>query len=84
MFARNTLPMNNTRRLIAGRFKRAVKLCGMEKTEPFGRSITEARGIIEEISGSKKMNSGTMNRKIRGTYQSPSGFMIAYRQEKGM
>ena len=56
----------------------------MEKTEPFGRSITEARGIIEEIDGSKRTKSGTMKRQIRGTDQSPSGFMIAYRQEKGM
>ena len=56
----------------------------MEKTEPFGRSITKARGIIEEINGNKRMKSGTMNRQVRGTDQSSSGFMIAYREEKGM
>ena len=55
--------------------------CGMEKAEPFGRSITKAREIIEEINGRKRTKSRTMNRKIRGTDQSPSGFMIAYRQK---
>ena len=53
----------------------------MEKAEPFGRSITEARGVIEEINGRKKTKYRTMNRQIRGTDQSPSGFMIAYRQK---
>ena len=52
----------------------------MKKDGLSGRSITEARGIMEEINGRKKTKSGTMNRQIRGMDQSPSGFMIAYRQ----
>ena len=49
-----------------------------------GGSITEARGIIEEIDGSRRTKSGTRNRQIRVTDQSPRGFMITYKQKKGV